>query len=48
MSSPEQMKRFQERGLDVVTNSPEEFAAYLIDEVKKWGRLIRERNMKAE
>lgn len=48
MSSPEQMKRFEERGLDVVTNSPEEFAAYLKDEVKKWGSLIRERNMKAE
>jgi tripartite-type tricarboxylate transporter receptor subunit TctC len=48
MSSPEQMKRFQERGLDVVTNSPEEFAAYLRDEVNKWGRVIRERNMKAE
>ena len=48
MSSPEQVKRFQERGLDVVTNSPEEFTAYLKDEVKKWGKLIRERNMKAE
>ncbi len=48
MSSPEQVKRFQERGLEVVTNSPEEFAAYLKEELKKWGALIRERNMKAE
>ena len=48
MSSPDQVKRFQDRGLDVVTNSPEEFAAYLKDEVKKWSMLIRERNMKAE
>ena len=48
MSSPEQMKRFQDRGLDIVTNSPEEFAAYLKEEVKKWGRVIRERNIKAE
>ena len=48
MSSPDQVKRFQERGMDVVTNSPEEFTAYLKDEVKKWGRVIRERNMKAE
>lgn len=48
MSSPDQMKRFQERGLDVVTNSPDEFAVYLKEDVKKWGRLIRERNIKAE
>lgn len=48
MSAPDQVKRFQERGMEVVTNSPEEFAAYLTDEVKKWGRVIRERNMKAE
>lgn len=48
MSSPDQMKRFQDRGLDVVTNSPDEFAAYLKEEQKKWARVIRERNMKAE
>jgi tripartite-type tricarboxylate transporter receptor subunit TctC len=48
MSSPDQVKRFQERGMDVVTNSPEEFAAYLKSEVAKWGRVVRERNMKAE
>ena len=48
MSSPDQVKRFQDRGIDVVTNSPEEFAAYLKEELKKWGRVIRERKMKAE
>ncbi len=48
MSSPDQVKRFQERGMDVITNSPEEFAAYLKSEVAKWGRVVRERNMKAE
>ena len=48
MSSPDQVKRFQDRGIDVVTNSPEEFAAYLKEELNKWGRVIRERKMKAE
>ena len=48
MSSADQVKRFQERGLDVVTNSPEEFSAYLTSEVAKWGRVIRERNIKGE
>jgi tripartite-type tricarboxylate transporter receptor subunit TctC len=48
MASPDQVKRFQDRGLEVVTNSPEEFSAYLKDELQKWGRVIRERNIKAE
>ena len=48
MSSPDQVKRFQERGMDVITNTPEEFTAYLKSEVAKWGRVVRERNMKAE
>jgi tripartite-type tricarboxylate transporter receptor subunit TctC len=48
MSAPDQLKRFQDRGLDVVTNTPEEYAAYLKSEIQKWGKLIRERNIKAE
>jgi tripartite-type tricarboxylate transporter receptor subunit TctC len=48
MASPDQVKRFQDRGLDVVTNTPEEFAVYLGEELKKWGKVIRERKMKAE
>ena len=48
MASPDQLKRFQDRGLDVITNSPEEYAAYLRNELTKWGKLIRERNVKAE
>ena len=38
MSSPDQMKRFQDRGLDVVTNSPEEFAAYLKERSEEVGQ----------
>ena len=48
MAAPDQAKRFNDRGLDVVTNSPEEFAAYLKDELQKWAKVIRERKMKAE
>jgi tripartite-type tricarboxylate transporter receptor subunit TctC len=48
MTAPDQVKRFQDRGLEVVTNTPDEFAVYLREEQKKWGRVIRERNMKAE
>src|SRR5688572_31478664 len=45
MSSPDQVKRFQDRGLEVVTNSSDEFTAYLKDEIKKWSKVIRDRNM---
>ncbi len=48
LSSPGEIKRFQERGIDLVTNSPEEFAAYLKHEVVKWTAVIKERNIKAE
>jgi len=48
MTAPDQVKRFEERGMEVVTNTPEEFAAYLKREVAKWGKVVKERNMKAE
>ena len=48
MAAPDQRKRFQDRGLDVIASSPEEFAAHVQSEYKKWGRVIKERGMKAE
>jgi len=48
MAAPDQQKRFQARGLDVIASSPEEFAAHVLSEHKKWGRVIKERGMKAE
>src|SRR5687768_4927009 len=48
MSAPDQVKRFNDRGLEIVTNTPEEFVSYLKEEQKKWAKVIRERNMKAE
>jgi tripartite-type tricarboxylate transporter receptor subunit TctC len=48
MAAPDQVKRFNDRGLEVVTNSSEQFSAYLREEQKKWAKVIRERNMKAE
>ena len=48
VSTPEMQQRFEKGGLDVVTNSPREFADYLRSEQEKWQRVIRERNIKAE
>lgn len=48
LAAPDQQKRFRDRGLDVIASTPEEFAAHVQSEHKKWGRVIRERGMKAE
>jgi tripartite-type tricarboxylate transporter receptor subunit TctC len=48
LAAPDQQKRFRDRGLDVIASSPEEFAAHVQSEYKKWGRVIKERGMKAE
>ena len=48
MAAPEFVKVFQQNGLDIIASSPEEFGAYLKTESAKWGKVIRERNMRAE
>jgi tripartite-type tricarboxylate transporter receptor subunit TctC len=48
LRAPEQTQRFADRGLDVIANTPEELAAHLKSEVQKWGRVIKERGMRAE
>lgn len=48
LTAPGEAKVWQERGLDVVASSPEEFAARLVSEQKKWGDVIKKRGIKAE
>ncbi len=48
VSDPALVQRFEKGGLDPVTSSPQEYAAYLQSEQDKWRRVIRERNIKAE
>ena len=48
LTTPEQVKFFEERGLTVIAGTPEEAAAYLESEQKKWARVIKERGIKAE
>jgi len=47
MRARDQMQRFTDRGLDVVASTPEELAAHLKSEVGKWGKVIKERGMRA-
>jgi len=48
LTAPDQARMWQERGLDVIASSPEEFAAHLVAEQTKWGRVIKERGIKSE
>ena len=48
LNAPGEAKLWQERGLDVIASSPEEFAAHIEKEQKKWGKVIKERGIKAE
>ena len=48
LSTPENTKRFNDAGLDIIASTPDEFAAHLKSEVEKWSKVIRERKMKAE
>jgi tripartite-type tricarboxylate transporter receptor subunit TctC len=48
LRAPDQAKQWQERGLDVVASSAEAFAVHIDREQKKWGRVIKERGIKAE
>src|SRR5262245_18137332 len=48
MRTPDAVKRWQERGFDVVANTPEEAAAHLASEIKKWRVVFKEQNIRAE
>jgi len=48
LTVPEQVKFYEERGLTVIASTPEEAAAHLEREQKKWARVVKERGIKAE
>ncbi len=48
LTAPDQVKFYEQRGLTVIASTPEEAAAHLENEQRKWGRVIKERGIKAE
>src|SRR5689334_11202894 len=48
LTTPEQVKFYEDRGLTVIASTPEEAAAHLASEQQKWRRVIKERRIKAE
>ena len=48
LKTPEAIKRWQERGFDVIASTPEEMTAHLMSEIKKWRAVFTEQGIKAE
>ena len=48
LAAPDQAKRFQDHGLDVIASTPEAFASFLAAEYNRWGKVIKERGMRAD
>jgi tripartite-type tricarboxylate transporter receptor subunit TctC len=47
LKMPDLRERFAAIGVDVVGNTPEEFAALIKAEIPKWGKVIKDANIKA-
>ena len=48
MSAPDMRERFAKLGGDIQTGTPEQTAEFLRSEYERWGKVIREANIKAE
>jgi tripartite-type tricarboxylate transporter receptor subunit TctC len=48
LNDPEVRDRLQQAGVTPAPSSPEEFRRYLNEEIARWGRLIREKAIKAD
>ncbi len=48
LRAPEFSRPFEQRGFDIIASTPDEFAAHLKSELAKWGKVIKERGMRAE
>lgn len=46
--APDLGARFQDQGADVIASSPAEFQAHIKSELVRWGKVVRENNIKAE
>ena len=48
LRTPETRKLLMDQGAEPVGNSPEEFSAFILEEIAKWGRVIRSARIKIE
>ncbi|MEK7876342.1 MAG: tripartite tricarboxylate transporter substrate-binding protein [Pseudomonadota bacterium] len=48
LAMPEVKKRLLDNGIDAVSNTPQQFAAYIRAETTKWASVIKDANVKVE
>ncbi len=48
LKQPDTAERVREQGFDVVASSPEDAQAFMAAEVARWGKLVREANIKVD
>ena len=48
LRAPEFARPFEQRGFDIIAGTPDEFGAHLKSELAKWGKVIKERGMRAD
>jgi tripartite-type tricarboxylate transporter receptor subunit TctC len=48
LKTPDAVKRWQDRGFDVIASTPEEMTAHLSSEIRKWRAVFKEQGIKAE
>ena len=48
LKQPEMVQKLNEQGFEVVANSADEAQAFMAAEVVRWGKIVREANIKAE
>ncbi|MEN3353088.1 MAG: hypothetical protein V7640_1246 [Betaproteobacteria bacterium] len=48
LKTPDAVKRWQDRGLDVIASTPDDMTAHLNREIKKWRVVFKEQGIKAE
>ena len=47
LSEPEVQEKFRVLGLDIIGNTPDEFAAFLKKDIVKWAKVVKDSGAKA-
>ena len=48
LKQPDTAERVREQGFDIVASPPEAAQSFMAAEVERWGKLVREANIKAD
>jgi tripartite-type tricarboxylate transporter receptor subunit TctC len=48
MRTPDFARAYEQRGFDIIASTPDECGAFLKSELAKWGKVIKERGMRAD